>query len=64
METCNWLLSSENDQKACVLEGVQFKLPKERVSLQATGDACCVHGCLAWMPDFLWPNTDSVVGLK
>lgn len=33
METCNWLLSSENDQKACVLEGVQFKLPKEKIFL-------------------------------
>lgn len=31
METCNWLLSSENDHKACVLEGV--KLPKEKIFL-------------------------------
>lgn len=62
METCNWLLSSKNDQKACVLEGVQFKLPKKRASLQTTGNACCVHGRLA--PDFPWANADSVLRLK
>lgn len=64
METCNWLLSSENDQKACVLEGVQLKLPRERASLQTMSNARCVHGRLAWTPDFLWPNRDSVMGLK
>lgn len=64
METCDWLLSSESDQKACVLEGVQRKLPRERASPQTAGNARCVHGRLAWTPGFLWPNTDSVVGLK
>lgn len=62
METCNWLLSSKNDQKVCVLEGVQFKLPKKRVSLQTTGNACCVHGHLA--SDLPRPNVDSVLRLK
>lgn len=61
METCNWLLSSKNDQKARVL-GVQFKLPKKRASLQTMGNACCVHGCLA--SDFPCPNADSVLRLK
>lgn len=68
METCNWLLSSKNDQKACVLEGVQSKLPKREGF--PTNKGWCVS---AWTPGIwlsmakhavFWDWNDRTVGEK